>query len=103
MKLVEHALKIVERVLERIRELVNIDLMQFGFMPGRGATDALFVVRRIQKEYRDNKKKLYKCFVHIEKTFDRIPRKVMSLYHGAKTKVRVGSELSQEFLKQTDF
>ena len=29
-------MKIVERVLERrIRELVNIDLMQFGFMPGK--------------------------------------------------------------------
>ena len=70
-------MKIVERVLERrIRELVNIDSMQFGFMPGRGTTDALFVVQRMQEEYRD-KKKLYMCFVDIEKAFDRIPRKVM--------------------------
>ena len=45
VKLLKHAMKIVERVLERrIRELVNIDLMQFGFMPGKGATDTLFVV-----------------------------------------------------------
>ena len=58
VKLLEHAMKIVERVLERIRELANIDLLQFGFMYGRGATDALFVVRRMQEEYRD-KKKLY--------------------------------------------
>ena len=36
VKLLEHAMKIVERVLEnRIRELVMIDDMQFGFMPGR--------------------------------------------------------------------
>ena len=71
-------MKIVERVLERrIRESVNIDSMQFGFMPGRGTTDALFVVRRMQEEYRDKKKKLYMCFVDIEKTFDRDPRKVM--------------------------
>ena len=35
--MLEHALKIVERVLKRrIRELVNIDSMQFGVMPGRG-------------------------------------------------------------------
>ena len=41
VKLLEHAMKIVERVLERrIRELVNIDSMQFGFMPGRRTTDA---------------------------------------------------------------
>ena len=31
VKLLEHAMKIAERMLERrIRELVNIDLMQFG-------------------------------------------------------------------------
>ena len=99
-------MKIVERVLERrIREFINIDSMQFGFMPGRGTADALFVVRRMQEEYKDKKKKLYMCFVDIEKAFDRVPRKmmewamrkiglpevivraVMSLYHGAKTKV----------------
>ena len=45
-------MEIIERVLERrIREFVNIDSMQFGFMPGRGTTDALFVVRRIQEKY----------------------------------------------------
>ena len=52
VKLLEHAIKIVERVLERrIRELVNIDSMPFGFMPGRGTTDVLFVVRKMQEEY----------------------------------------------------
>ena len=77
VKLLEHALKIVERVLQRmIRALVIIDSMQFGFMPGIETTDALFVVRRMQERYRD-KKKLYVCFVNIEKTFDRVPRKVM--------------------------
>ena len=71
IKLLEHAIKIVERVLERKnRELVNIDSMQFGFMPGRGTTDALFVVRRMQEEDRNKKKKLYMCFVDIEKAFD---------------------------------
>ena len=51
--------------------------MQFGFMPERGTTDALFVVRRMQEGYRDKKKKLCMCFVDIEKVFDRVPRKVM--------------------------
>ena len=78
VQLLEHTMKIVERVLEkRIRELVNIDSMQFGFMPGRGTTDALFVVRKIQEEYRDKKKKLYMCFVNTEKASDRVPRKIM--------------------------
>ena len=57
VKLLEHTMKIVERVLERrIRKSVNIDSMQFGFMPGRETTDALFAVRRMQEEYRDKKK-----------------------------------------------
>ena len=60
-------MKIVERGMERrIRELVNIHAMQFGFVPGRTTTDALFVVQRMQEEYRDKKKKLY-CFVNIER------------------------------------
>ena len=106
VELLEHTMKVVEKVLERrIRELVNIDSMQFGFMPGRGMTEKLFVVQRIQEEYRDKKKKLYLCFVDIEKAFDGVRQKVMewpmrnkglpevivrvvmTLYNGAKTKV----------------
>ena len=116
VKLLEHAMKIVERVLEkRIRSMVNVDEMQFGYMPGKGTVDAVFILRRLQEEYRDKGKKLYMCFVDLEKAFDRVPRKVMewamrkrglpeaivravmSLYEGARTRVRVGSELSEEF------
>ena len=53
-------MKIVKRMLERkIREVINIDSMQFGFMPERGTIDALFVVPRMQEKYRHTKKKLY--------------------------------------------
>ena len=116
VKLLEYAMKIVERVLERrIRTLVNLNEMQFGFMPGKGTVDAIFVVRRMQEEYQKKDKKLYLCFVDIEKAFDRVPRKAMewamrkkslsevivreviSLYDGAKTRVRMGSAYSEEF------
>ena len=116
MKLLEHAMKIVERVLERrIRTLVNLNEMQFGFMPEKGTVDAIFIVRRMQEEYQKKDKKLYMCFVDMEKAFDKVPRKVMewamrkkglsevivravmSLYDGAKTRVRVGSTYSEEF------
>ena len=51
MKLLEHGIKIIERVLEkRIRALVEVDDLQFGFMPGREMTDALFSVRRMHEE-----------------------------------------------------
>ena len=41
--------------------------MQFGFMAGRGTTDALFEVPRMQEKYRNKKKKLYMRFVDIRK------------------------------------
>ena len=81
----------------------------------RGRTDALFIVKRKQEEYKEKDKKLLMCFVDLEKAFDRVPRKVkqwalrmkrlpeilvkavMSLYEGSKTKVKVGSEFSEKF------
>ena len=52
VKLLEHAMKIVERILERrIRTLINLNEMQFGFMPRKGRVDAIFIVRRMQEEY----------------------------------------------------
>ena len=60
VKLLEHGMKVVERVLERrIRNCVVVDEMQFGFMPGKGTVDALFVLRRLQEEYLCKEKKLY--------------------------------------------
>ena len=116
VKLLEHGMKIIERMLERkIRALVDFNEAQFGFMSGKGTTDALFLVRRLQEEHRAKDKRMYMCFVDLEKAFDRVPRRVMeramrkkglpeilvkavmSLYEGAETKVRVGSGLSEEF------
>ena len=78
VKLLEYGMKIIERVLEKwIRALVVVDDMQFAFMPGRGTTDALFIVRRMQKKYSKKDKKLYISFMDLEKAFDRIPRRVM--------------------------
>ena len=58
VKLLEHAMKIVERVLERqIRTLVNLNKMQLGFIPGKETVDTIFIVRRIQEEYQNEDKK----------------------------------------------
>ena len=48
LKLTEQALKILERIVDGlIRQVVSIDNSQFGFVPGRGTTDAIFVVRQL--------------------------------------------------------
>ena len=84
-------------------------------MPESGAIDAVFILRRLQEEYNAKGKKLYMCFVDLEKAFDGVPKKVlelkmrkkgipkvlvrsmMSLYVRAKTRVRVDSVLPDEF------
>ena len=45
IKLIEHAMKVLERVIERrVRNIVKIDSMQFGFMAGKSTTDAIFIL-----------------------------------------------------------
>lgn len=116
VKLLEHGMKVLERILDkRLRQRIKVDEMQFGFMPGRGTIDAIFIVRQMQEKYLSKKKCLYYCFVDLEKAFDRVPRKViefalrrkgveeklvqtvMRLYDGARTRVRVDSEVTEPF------
>jgi len=63
IKVLEHAMKAVERILEnRIRQQIDIDDIQFGFMKGQEITDAISIVRQMQK-FRTKRKKLYFGFV----------------------------------------
>ena len=57
IKLLDHAMKVFERVLEkRIRSSIKIDDQQFGFRPGRGTTDAIFIIRQIQEKFLGKKR-----------------------------------------------
>ena len=113
IKLLEQAFKLYDKILDgRLREVVGIDKMQYGFMPGRGTVDAVFVLRRLTEKFKI-KNKLFFIFVdHLEKAFYRVPREiicfalrrkgvleylVMSLYKGCKTAVSVDGELSSSF------
>ena len=53
-------MKVLERIVDGlIRQLMSIDDSQFGFIPGRGTTDAIFVVRQLQEKYLAANKKLH--------------------------------------------
>jgi len=69
--LLEIALKIYERVIERrIRERVHIQENQFWFMPGMGTLDAIFILRQGQKKILEGNNKQYWTFVDLEKAFN---------------------------------
>ena len=78
LKLTKQAMKILERIVNGlIRQVVSIDDSQFGFVSGKGTTDATFVVGQMQEKYLAVNKRLYMAFVDLEKAFDRVPLKVI--------------------------
>ena len=110
--MLDHVMKGVGKVLEKLlRDRVTINEIQFGFVPGKSTTEAIFIVRQLQEKYLGKHKKLYFASVDLEKAFDRVPREiiwwamrklgieewlvraVMSLYENAKSNVRVNGNL----------
>ena len=52
IKLMSHTMKLWERVIEaRVRKEVTIAEQQFGFMPGRSTTDAIFCLRMLLEKW----------------------------------------------------
>jgi len=50
IKLLDNVIKFLELVIEvRVRKKVNIDGMRFGFSPGKGTTEAILIVNKMQK------------------------------------------------------
>ena len=115
-------MKVMKRIVDgMIREMIAIDEMQFAFVPGWGTTDGMFIIRQPQekflsrKDLNDKNLTLIFAFVDLEKAFDRVLRKVLwwtmrkvgveewivhlvqAMYNNARSRVRVGSENSDEF------
>ena len=51
IKLMSHTMKVWERIIEtRLRDRVEISKEQYGFMPGKGTTDAMFALRMLMEK-----------------------------------------------------
>ena len=49
LRLTEQTMKMLERIVDGlVRQVVSSDASQFGFVTGRGTTDAIFVVQQLQ-------------------------------------------------------
>ena len=63
----EHAIKVMERIFEyRVQQQIDIYDMQFGFMKGKGTTDAIFIERQMKENFGAKGKKLHFGFVDLK-------------------------------------
>ncbi|MCI4382174.1 hypothetical protein PGIGA_G00260740 [Pangasianodon gigas] len=116
IKLMSHTMKLWERVVEaRLRKVVEICEQQYGFMPRKSTTDAIFALRILMETYRDGQRELHCVFVDLEKAYDRVPREelwycmrksgvaekyvrvVQDIYERSRTVVRCAVGQTEEF------
>ena len=116
IKLMSHTIKLWKRVVEaRLRQKVVIGDQQFGFMPRRSTTDAIFGLRMMMEKWREGQKELHCVFIDLEKAYDRVPREelwecmrqarvpecyvesIQDMYKGARTSVRSAVGLTEDF------
>ena len=68
IKLMSHTIKVWERIIEaRLRDSVEISKQQYGFMPGKGSTDAMFALRMLMEKYRKGQRELHCVFVDLSR------------------------------------
>ena len=114
IKLISHAMKAWEKIIEaRLRNKVEISKQQYGFMPGKGTTDAILAFRMLMEKYRKGQKELHCAFVDLEKSLrqgsagravmkksgmgEKYVRLVQDMYDGSKTVVRFAVRITESF------
>ncbi|KAK3541274.1 hypothetical protein QTP86_019411 [Hemibagrus guttatus] len=116
IKLMSHTMKVWERVVEaRLRKVVEICEQQYGFMPRKSTTNAIFALRILMEKYRDGQRELHCVLVDLEKAYDRVPREelwycmrksgvaekyvrvVQDMYERSRTVVRCAVGQTEEF------
>ncbi len=56
-----------------MRQCTNIHESQFGFMPGRSTTNAIFILKQTIEKHRQGQKNI-RVTCNLEKAYDSIPR-----------------------------
>ena len=116
IKLMSHTMKVWERIIKaRLRDRVEISKQQYGYMPGKGTTDAMFALRMLMEKYREGQRELHCVFVDLKKAYDKVSREelwycmrksgimekyvqlVQDMYEGSETVVRCAVGTTESF------
>ena len=99
----------------RLRDRVEISKQQYGFMPGKGTTDAIFALRMLMEKYKEGQREIHCVFVDLENAYDRVPREELwycirksrivekyvqleqDIYEGSETVVRCAAGTTESF------
>ena len=74
IKLMSHTMKVWKRIIEaRLKDRVEISKQQYGFMRGKGITDAMFALRMLMEKYREGQRELHCAFMDLKKAYNRGP------------------------------
>ena len=72
--MIRHTMELWERIIERrLRSDLTFSNQQYGFMPGKSTTDALFALRVQMEKYREGQNELHCVLVDLEKAYDKVP------------------------------
>ena len=60
---------IIHRITNKLRDEIAVE--QYGFLAGKGTSNAIFVVRNLMERAIEKQKDVFMCFIDYKKAFDR--------------------------------
>ena len=67
LRILEHGIKtLVKKLDTKLRRLLKISEIQFGFRPEKPTQNTIFIVRQLKENYMEKKRKLFHGFIDLE-------------------------------------